>query len=751
MSVVPQPPAGAGFFPGAALLRGDLGGAFTAAVVLLAIQGSYGMLALAPLGPGYAGHGFVIGLFATVLGNVAAVLAGARGPMLCGPSAAMALLVPPLLGTLLGLPGFMGADGRPDVPLLLAAVSAGVLLAGLGQVVFGALRLGTLVSYVPYPVHAGFMNAVAVLMLLAVLPYAMGLPAGAPASEWHQAPWGAPVVAVMALVLAQRPPRWLGRLPAFLVALVAATAVHHAIAVIFGAGAVGPQFALPSFASIGTMGLAELLDAQRLTYVVEAAPAILSFALAVFMMSTLQTLMAASAVDGLLQRRVDSEQLLRAQGAANMAVAVMGGLPTAGALSMTVVNLNAGGRGTASRMLFGLCLAALFLFAGAVMRHLPLAAIAGLFIAAAWSLVDGWSRHACLQMLRVATGRVRPDRSLLSAFAVMALVALSALGISLIAGVAVGILAAMVMFVRGNVRTPVRCVGSAATRSSRKIRPSGAIALLRSHGAAIGVLELDGALFFGTADAATRALEAVARHSSQVIVDFERVGEVDASGARVLLQSLSRVHDDGRRVLLAGLAGADRRMAMLRAMDSQRVLASCSVHPDLDRALEAAEDRLLDSLDPHVGVSASLTLEQTVFGEDLDADELEALRKAVEPVRATKGQVLFRRGDPGDALYVLLAGQVGIWLGDAAAGGRRLVSFAPGVPFGEIALLHGSPRSADAVVEADAVLARLDRRASESLALEQPVLHGKLMRAVALHLATRVRALTDELEVAARR
>jgi CRP-like cAMP-binding protein len=112
---------------------------------------------------------------------------------------------------------------------------------------------------------------------------------------------------------------------------------------------------------------------------------------------------------------------------------------------------------------------------------------------------------------------------------------------------------------------------------------------------------------------------------------------------------------------------------------------------------------------------------------------------------------VFRTGEPGDAMFVSLQGQIGIVLpaGAEDAGGaptRRMVSYAPGVAFGEIGLLEGRPRSADAVAEEDALVLELPRAHYERLAAEQPALVGKLLLNLGLQLAKRVRALTDELQ-----
>ncbi len=123
--------------------------------------------------------------------------------------------------------------------------------------------------------------------------------------------------------------------------------------------------------------------------------------------------------------------------------------------------------------------------------------------------------------------------------------------------------------------------------------------------------------------------------------------------------------------------------------------------------------------------------------------------------RIGKGEAIFRRGDPGDAMYVSLQGQIGIWLpaseSEGAAGrARRMVSYAPGVAFGEMGLLQGRARSADAIAEEDATVLELPRAAYEKIVGEHPALLSKMLLNLGMLLASRVRALTDELEATQR-
>jgi SulP family sulfate permease len=729
----------------------DIAGGVTAALVLPAIEGSYGLLAFNGLGPDQAAIGFLLGACTAAVACIVSAIAGGRGPMLSGSSAALALLLASLIGWLLHDPRFLGADGRPFMPLILAFTALGLVTAGLMQMLLAKTKLGVLVRYVPYPVHAGYMNGVAVVMVGAMLPHLLGLPLGATAAQWREFHWLAPVVALTGFLLAIYGRRFTRRVPAYLIGLVAATLLHHLLARTPLAGALGPLFEAPPFQWPALDTMAPIGDHFGSGLLLDAAGPLLLFAAAVAMMSTLQTALAGSTIDELTRVRRDSERELFAQGVGNVAVGVIGALPSAGSTTRSKINLDAGGKTSMSRVVFGVTMLAALAFGLQFMSLLPMAAIAGVFCAVAYSLVDEWTRRATGVLWRQSL-KWRAPKMMLQSYLVMLFVAGVTVFVSLALAVGLGTLVAMILFIRSNVKKPVRQVTYGDRRHSRKVRPAEAADKLVAEGRRIAVVELDGALFFGTAEEADEQIGRLAHDVETIVVDFGRVSEVDVTGARILLHIAHSVHHGGKHLLLAGLTPRDARTRTIRDMDVHGLLADEQFFPDVDRALEHAEDALLAALAHRNADAGPLTLEQTLLGSKLTADEVAVLRPLLVERHFRKGEAVFRRGDASEAMYVSLQGQIGIWLPadprDDAASGRRMVSYAPGVVFGEIGLLHGEPRSADAVAEADALVLELSRAAYAQLDAQHPVLVGKILLGLGLLLATRVRALTNELEAA---
>jgi sulfate permease, SulP family len=729
--------------------RADLVAGLTAAVVLVAVDGAYGLVAFAALGPAAVSLAFAAGIYSAVVANLVAPGVGARGPLLGGGASALALLVHPVVLELLRDPRFLDAAGAPRSGAIFAFAALGVTLAGLLQLGLSVLRAGRLVRYVPYPVHAGFMTGVAILMVLAMTAHILGVPSQGPIA-WHEARPASIAIALLSTAIAIRAPRWTRPVPAVLTALAVGTAAHHAIASLWGPDRVGPVLGALSL-HLPDAGLArEVIGLFGDGLIASHLGTLLWFAAALAMMSTLQTLLAGSVVDLQTGRRHDGEREILGQGLSNVVGGALGALASAGGVARSSVSLGAGARGTGSRVVYALgLLAALTVFAP-VLEHLSMAALAGVFVCTAWNMIDPWTRSATRRITAALAGGRAPGRALLQGYGVMAAVATIAVWFSIGQAVVLGVLVGMAMFIVRHARNPVRRVVRATQRSSRRVRDAGEVALLRAQGGAIVVIELDGPLFFGTADAAAREIEREAASAQQVILDFARVTDVDLSGARVLLQAAVSLQAAGRRLLIAALPEDSAGLRTVREVDVQQRLAAAELHADVDLALEAAEDRLLAAHVPARAAASSLALHETMLGRGLAETELATLAGLLVQRRFARGQTLFRRGEPGDAMYVAVQGRIGIWLRELGAGRpqRRLVSFGPGVVFGEMAMLSGEPRSADGVAEEDATLLVLERAAFERLRDAHPALAARLLLNLNLHLGARLRIVTEELQAA---
>ena len=288
-------------FQGHGVARGDIAGGLTAAVVLLSIEGSYGLVAFARLGPEQLQVGFVLGVCTAALASAVTAFAGGKGPLLswsqCGAGAA---------GTGDGCAGSRSAISRrrwatvrptaagiPGVwrgPRRRAADTArGIEVRRSDPLrsISGSCRL-----HERFCCPDGGGDAAAFARL-----------DGQGAADWRNAQPLAPVIALAALVLAVRPPRWTRRVPAYLTGLLAATALHHLLTLTPLAGALGPLFNAPRFEWPGVEVMAPLFERLGDGLLRDKMWLLIQFAAAAAFVSSLQTALADSTVDELTHQQ----------------------------------------------------------------------------------------------------------------------------------------------------------------------------------------------------------------------------------------------------------------------------------------------------------------------------------------------------------------------------------------------------------------------------------------------------------------
>jgi SulP family sulfate permease len=259
------------------------------------------------------------------------------------------------------------------------------------------------------------------------------------------------------------------------------------------------------------------------------------------------------------------------------------------------------------------------------------------------------------------------------------------------------------------------------------------------------ILELDGALFFGTADKLAREIERIAARTDCLILDFRRITDIDVTGARILLQSARELAGKRCKLLFASIKREGARGRMLAAMGSIGLPPRESWFDDAETALEWAEEDLLETFELPEMRDRALAVNETQLGRGLARGDLAVLREALEEIRVNKGDALFRSGDDADGLFVVLAGSVSVML-RGHHGRKRVASLAPGVVFGEMGLLDGLPRSADVHADEDAVVMKLTRKAFERIRLAHPELAATILFNLSVEMATRLRYTNLELQ-----
>ncbi|MSO99371.1 MAG: cyclic nucleotide-binding domain-containing protein [Rhodospirillaceae bacterium] len=605
--------------------------------------------------------------------------------------------------------------------------------------------MGHIIKFTPYPVIAGFMNGVAVLLLMGQVKFLLGLPEHFSWASWRDIPhllqpWTI-LVAAISLAAISLGPRITRHVPSLLVGVAAGIASYYVIAAQVGLEALRPIIgdipaAAPTVKALSPV-MAEGFTDWVIARLIDIAPSIAVLAV----IASIDSLMGAAALDSLTHRRHDSNRELIAQGLSNITSGIVGGLACSGAVARSAASYHSGARTRFAGIAHAMIVLITTLVAGPWVGTIPRVVLAAVLTVVAFGMMDAWSRDLVSRLK--ASGGYR--REIAANLAIVIAVAAVTVMVNLIAAVAVGIAVAMALFVTQMSKSIVRRVYDGRARRSLKVRERHDAELLTERGNEVAVIELDGPLFFGTADALLTEAERSVDTARVVILDFRRVSEMDATGVR-LLQVLARtLTTRGLQLLLAHVTPETDHGRFIAAIGGQHLFSSAMCSPDTDAALEWAEDKLVEWYAPGNHTERELSLAELCLADGFAPADVDIITGYVHRREFNAGDKLFTEGTPGDAMYLLARGTVTIRLARGDGGAIRLATLIPGVMFGEMALLESQPRSADAIATTDLVVHEMNKAGFARILTDHPALAARLMTNMARAIAARLRVTSDHL------
>lgn len=728
----------ASFAPSLWLREGSAG--LVAAIVLVASPLTLGLLAYAPIGDAAAQIGIPAAFCTLVIGGLIVALRGIARVPSGGLSSAATLVI---AGLVFDLAPVAALEGSGGVALVVAAVSLCVVGAGLLQLLFAAFRLGSLVKFVPQPVLAGFMLGVALLIVVAQIPLLLGVSAEtlrAGSNFWPQLRPGALLVglttAVVMMLFAWRVPR----LPAALVGITAGTLVDAALRTWFPALPLGDHVRELQASLPVPVALLPWLEAGYREHLVAHLPGLASTMLVLAILMSLETILGARTAEHPVGVRPDGNAELVTFGLANLMTGAFGGLPVVYMRSRAAAIVNAGGWTWRSSALCAVAAGALLVAGAPLLTRLPLAVLAGVMVVLAFGLIDRWTRELAMTLWR----GVRSREAWVS-LAIAALVGAVTIAAGFVPAVAVGVLVSMLFFMHAMNAALVRAQYRADSRPSRRLYPRFQEEVLGPLRSSIAVIGLEGALFFGNADRLAELADGLPEGTRFAVLDLARVTTIDATGSIELASMVEHLASREIEVLMAGVALGNRHGRALASLGGWSAQGTRRWFPDVDRAIEEAERSLLDAAGV-VPVTGLIAFELCGLTQGMTSAQVQALRRLARPHALVAGERLFAEGDAGDSLYILAEGSITIARGrEEEVSYHRFASFSPGMLFGEIALLDGSGRSADAIADRDAVVYEIQRSDLAALCATEPLLGERLYLSIAIHLARRLRSTSRAL------
>jgi len=475
------------------------------------------------------------GLYSAIIGGFLVSALGGSRFQIGGPAGAFIVVVAATIAE-------HGMDG-----LLLAMLMSGVIL-----ILLGALRLGTYVKFIPYPVTVGFTAGIAVIIFSSQLINMLGLTLTQP-EPGPLVPklWAIgtslgslnPSAAILCgatiaflVVLKKWRPHW----PAMLLAVILASVITVAFSL--NVATIGSQFgAMPSSLPAPSLPVISLERLQSLM------PVAITFAL----LGAIESLLSAVVADGMSGRRHRSNCELVGQGVANIVTSLFQGICVTGTIARTATNVRSSAHGPVSGMLHALFLLLFILVGAGLVSYIPLACLAAILAVVAWNMVE---KTALAILLRASLGD--------------AIVVIVTFGLTIFWGLAeaivVGFSLGALLFIRRMSKqvqimthTPPAKMDSGEDRADIQAERTAYQAGSQNHD--VIVYRISGAFFFGAAASIGAVLDRISGDVRIMVIDFTQVSFLDATGANVVLSLATKARKLGISLIISGASRAVKR------------------------------------------------------------------------------------------------------------------------------------------------------------------------------------------------
>ena len=516
-------------------LKGDIFGGITAGVVALPLALAFGIQAFSGINDssaasigalaGLVGATF-LGFFASMFGGTHSQISGTTGPM----TVVSATIVS----------GAYAASNGSISTALISMSLAGVF-CGLFQILFGVIKIGKYVRYIPYPVLSGFMSGIGVIIILQQIYPLLGLKSSGsmldlivnlPSAVAQGISVTALILGVATILIIALFPKITKKLPSTLVAMIVVTIV----AVIWGIdesltiGTIPSGLPMPLFAKEG-------IELAGLDWGLILKSAIIP-GLTLAGLGSIDTLLTSVVADNITKTKHNSNKELMGQGIGNVMASLFCGLPGAGATMRTVVNVKSGGRSQLSGMIHAMFLLAVLLGLGALVRYVPLSVLAGILITVGWGIID-FKGFKDLPKIPRADAVV-----LIVVFVVTVFV-------DLLTAVGIGMVIACVLFMKRAGDLVEGSYSSSEMTHFDKESPwqdEGGIPETIKH--KIYIQRLNGPIFFGSITRFQEVMHDVPDNVKVVIIRMRLVNFMDQSGLYAMETAVKDLQDRGIMVLM---------------------------------------------------------------------------------------------------------------------------------------------------------------------------------------------------------
>lgn len=516
-------------------IKGDAFGGVTAGIVALPLALAFGIQAFGGIDhPAASSMGALAGLVgATMLGFFASLFGGTHS-QISGPTGPMTVITASLIS------GAWASSSGSFEAVLLSMSFAGIF-CGLFQILFGVIKIGKFVRYIPYPVLSGFMSGIGVIIILQQIYPIIGLKSPVlvvdmitkfPESAANGLYLNALLLGIGTIVIIQLFPKVTKKVPATLVALIVMTVVSLFLDLDakLTIGDIPAGLPMPFFAK-------ENMDLSGINWfqIIEAA---IVPGLTLAGLGSIDTLLTSVVADNITKTKHNSNRELIGQGIGNACAGLFCGIAGAGATMRTVVNVKSGGRTQISGMIHAAFLLAILLGLGSLVKYVPLSVLAGILITVGWGIID-------------FKGFKDLNKIPKSDSFVLLVVFFMTVFVDLLTAVGIGMVIACVLFMkRAGDLIEKSYTATAMDEDDEKNPWNDEDEIPEDIKKKVYICHLDGPIFFGSITGFNKLMQEIPEHHKVVIIRMRRVSYMDQSGIYALETAIQDLQARGVSVLM---------------------------------------------------------------------------------------------------------------------------------------------------------------------------------------------------------
>ena len=470
-------------------------------------------------------------------------------------------------------------------------LTVATLMAGFFLIMFGLLHLGTIIKYIPYPIVVGFTSGIALTIFTTQIKDLLGLTMASVPSDFIEKwisyfsaiptidPWSAAVGIVSVAVIALWPRvsrrSAVGKLPGSLIAIILMTVAALLLKLYAGVTTIetiGDRFSITS----------QLPGAQVPELTWDVIKMLVAPAFTIAILGAIESLLSATVADGVIGDRHNSNTELIAQGVANLASPIFGGIPATGAIARTMTNINNGGRTPVAGIVHAAVLLLIFLFLMPLAQYIPMACLAGVLVIVSYNM-SGW--RSFLSIMK------NPKSDVIVLWVTFMLTVIFDLTVA----IEVGLICACLLFMRRMAETTdVKIISQEINPEEEEsdFQLGNLEHLTIPEG--VEVYEINGPYFFGAGNKFEEIMGALRHHRPRVrIIRMRKVPFIDSTGIHNLTNLCLMSQQEGIQVVLSGVNPKVQAVLHRAAFDA--MLGDENICSHINEALERASQLLAEN------------------------------------------------------------------------------------------------------------------------------------------------------------